>query len=173
MKRKSRGEPREEGPRLVRREELDDLADLAAVSFGGVVRPRRGRRRRRVEARSGSYVIARDGKPVSHIRVVYNVLSLNGCRLKIASIGGVCTHPDYRGQGIASTLLDHCVQVAADAGASLLLISGERGLYRRAGVAGLGSCFDPGAVCAPGGAGRLGGLRPPLPIGARSIRALS
>jgi GNAT superfamily N-acetyltransferase len=142
VKRKSRGERREEGPRLVRREELDDLGDLVALSFGGVVPRRRGRRNRWWQGRTGSYVIARDGKPVSHIRVVYNVLSLNGCRLKIASIGGVCTHPDYRGQGIASTLLDHCVEVAADAGASLLLISGERGLYRRALAADAGPIYE-------------------------------
>lgn len=153
MKRKSRGERREEGPRLVRREELDDLDDLAAVSFGGVVRPRRGRGRRRPELRSGTWIIARDGKPVSHIRVVYNVLCLHGCRLKIASIGGVCTHPDYRGQGMASTLLDHCVNVAAGAGASLLLISGERGLYRRALAANAARTYEarvaPGSMSAP------------------------
>ncbi len=152
MKRKHRGEPREEVPRLVRREELADLDDLAAVSFGGVVRPRRGRRNRGWERRSGSWVIARDGKLVSHIRVVYNVLSLRGCRLKIASIGGVCTHPDYRGQGIATTLLDHCVEVAADAGASLLLISGERGLYRRAMAVDAAPTYEaevrPNLVCA-------------------------
>jgi GNAT superfamily N-acetyltransferase len=150
VKRKSRGDSPEQGPRLVRREELDDLGDLVALSFGGVVRPRRGRRNRWWQGRTGSYVIARDGKPVSHIRVVYNVLSLNGCRLKIASIGGVCTHPDYRGQGIASSLLDHCVEVAANAGASLLLISGERGLYRRALAVEAGPIYE--AQVRPGSA---------------------
>ncbi len=150
MKRRSRSEGCEEGPRLVRREELDDLGDLIALSFGGVVRPRQGRRSREWEARSGSWVIARDGKPVSHMRLVYNVLSLNGCRLKIASIGGVCTHPDYRGQGIASTLLDHCVKAATDRGASLLLISGERGLYRRAMAVDAGLTYE--AEARPGAA---------------------
>ncbi|UCC68788.1 MAG: GNAT family N-acetyltransferase [Armatimonadota bacterium] len=128
------------------------MGDLVAVSFGGAIRPRRGRRRRDGwwEARPGSWVIARDGKPVSHIRVVYNVLSVYGCQLKIASIGGVCTHPDYRRRGIAGALLDHCIEVAADAGASLLLISGERGLYRRAMAVDAGPTYEvevrPGSV---------------------------
>jgi len=104
------------------------------ISFGGALRPRHGRRRRRPRwiVRSGAWVIARDGRLVSHIRIVYNTVSLYGCRLKIASIGGVCTHPDYRGQGTATILLDHCITESAGAGASLMLISGGRGLYRRA-----------------------------------------
>ena len=123
-----------DGPRLVRPEELEELGDLMTISFGGALRPRRGRRRRRPRwmVRSGAWVVARDGRLASHIRIAYNTVSLYGCRLRIASIGGVCTHPDYRGQGIATILLDHCITESARAGASLMLISGERGLYRRA-----------------------------------------
>ena len=104
------------------------------ISFGGALRPRHGRRRRRPRwtVRSGAWVVARDGRLASHIRIAYNTVSLYGCRVKVASIGGVCTHPDYRGQGMATILLDHCIKESARAGASLLLISGERGIYRRA-----------------------------------------
>lgn len=77
-------------------------------------------------------MIARDGRPVSHIRLVYNHLLIYACRVKVASIGGVCTHPDYRGQGIATELLDRCIAEATEAGATLMIISGGRGLYRRA-----------------------------------------
>ena len=126
------GERANEGPRPARREELDDLADLMVACFGGALGPRRRRRRPRWIQRSGAWVIARDGRLVSHIRLVYNFLSIYGCRVKIASIGGVCTHPDYRNHGLASLLLEHCAVVAREAGASLLLISGRRGLYRRA-----------------------------------------
>lgn len=126
------GERANEGPRLVRHEELDELADLMVACFGGALGPRRRRRRPRWIQSPGAWIIARDGRPVSHIRLVYNFLSLYGCRVKIASIGGVCTHPDYRNQGLASVLLEHCATVATRAGATLLLISGGRGLYRRA-----------------------------------------
>ena len=134
MKSRSREEPCLDGPRLVRPEELYELDDLMTISFGGALRPRGGRRRRRPRwiVRSGAWVVARDGRLVSHIKIAYNTISLYGCRLKIASIGGVCTHPDYRAQGIATILLDHCIAESARAGASLLLISGERRLYRRA-----------------------------------------
>jgi GNAT superfamily N-acetyltransferase len=121
-----------EGPRRAIEDELDQLADLMAICFGGALGPRRRRRRPHWVRRSGAWVIARDGRLVSHIRLVYNFLSIYGCRVKIASIGGVCTHPDYRNQGLASILLEHCALVARQAGASLLLISGGRGMYRRA-----------------------------------------
>jgi len=92
--------------------------------------------------RSGAWVIARDGRLVSHIRIKYNALSLYGCRVKIASAGGVCTHPDYRGQGLASTLLDHCIKESTRAGATLFLISGDRGLYYRAHAVDASPCLE-------------------------------
>lgn len=49
------------------------------------------------------------------------------------SIGAVCTHPDYRGQGLAGQLLELCRQHARSAGASVLFISGDRSLYTRVG----------------------------------------
>lgn len=49
------------------------------------------------------------------------------------SIGAVCTHTDYRGQGLAGQLLELCRQHARSAGASVLFISGDRSLYTRAG----------------------------------------
>ena len=119
-------------PRVPRPDELDDLSDLAGISFG--FEPRRpGERRRRHSGhgRSESRIIAMDGKPVSHIRIVYSHLSIEGAKVKVASFGGVCTHPDYRERGIASRLLDHCLNEVTGAGTKLLIISGMRGLYRR------------------------------------------
>ncbi len=148
---------RMEGPRLVRPEEMEDLDHLVSLCFGGAMEARGGRRaRRRVPA--GAWVVSCDGKPISHIRLVYNALSLYGCRVKIVSVGGVCTHPGYRGKGIASALLEHCLEVAAGAGAGLALISGDRGLYRRAHAVDAGASFEvvlaPDSLDAPAGAPR-------------------
>jgi GNAT superfamily N-acetyltransferase len=144
-----RRKPLPEGPRLATAAERDDLGELMARCFGGAVRPRARRRRWRPDLR-GAWVMARGGKPVSHVKLVYNHLLIYGCRVKVASIGGVCTHPDFRGQGIATALLDHCTQEAKGAGAALMIISGGRGLYRRAQAVDAGATLRadivPGAV---------------------------
>jgi len=152
-----------EGPRLATAAERDDLGELMARCFGGAVRPRARRQRWRPDLR-GAWVIARGGKPVSHIKLVYNHLLIYGCRVKVASIGGVCTHPDVRGQGIATELLDHCISEARSAGAALMIISGGRGLYRRAQAVNAGATLRADIV--PGSVQRAGGgcwARPAAP----------
>jgi predicted N-acetyltransferase YhbS len=123
-----------DGPRPPRPDETDDLEDLAALCFG-FPRPASRSRRRRAPRRSlGGRVIVADGRPIAHVHIVYNRLSIYGALVKIASFGGVCTHPDYRGRGLASQLLAYCLREVRDAGAALVLISGTRGLYRRTGA---------------------------------------
>ncbi len=119
-------------PRAPRPEEFDELARLLVRCFQHPIALESERRHPRRDLLRDARIIAVGGRPVSHIRVAYNHLSIYGCRIKIASIGGVCTDPEYRGRGIASRLLRNCIREAADAGAALLLISGDRGLYRRA-----------------------------------------
>jgi GNAT superfamily N-acetyltransferase len=121
-----------EGPRPAALAEAEDLADLSALCFGGHIRPRTGRRRGGARELRGSWIMSSGGKPISHMKVVYNHLLIHGCRVKVASVGGVCTHPDFRGRGAATLLLDHCIGDGTSAGATLLIISGGRGLYRRA-----------------------------------------
>lgn len=125
-----------DGPRALRREEWAAALRLEQLCFSGVLGetddadwetsytpPRRG----------GWQVITHHDKPVSLIGVFHNEVSVYGGPLRIASIGGVCTHPDYRGQGLASCLLDYCTHKLIEEGARLMLISGMRGLYIRAG----------------------------------------
>ncbi len=104
------------------------------------------------------------GKPVSHIKVVYNHLLIHGARVKVASIGGVCTHPEFRGRGAATALLDRCMAEATEAGATVLIISGGRGLYRRAQAVDAGRTFR--ARISPDSIGRADGactIRPATP----------
>lgn len=123
-----------DGPRPPTRYELPAVRQLTATVFG-FDQPPADWRPTAAEARAiqrGARVIVRDGRPVSHIHLQYNHLSIYGCRAKIVSIGGVCTHPDYQGQGLATELLGHVIAETTRAGAALMLISGARGLYRRA-----------------------------------------
>jgi len=125
-----------DGPRLIRRDDLPASHRLRGLCFPGFVEevgdedllasyapPRRG----------GVHVICHRGVPVSQIDITHSQVSIYGSRLRVASIGGVCTHPDYRGLALATRLLEYCVRKLTDEGARLLLISGMRGLYTRAG----------------------------------------
>ena len=125
-----------DGPRLVRREELAASRRLAALCFPGFVEeagegeqvasytpPRRG----------GVQVLCHRGAPVSQIGITHSRVNVCGSHLRVASIGGVCTHPDYRGLGLATRLLDYCMRKLTAGGARLVLISGMRRLYTRAG----------------------------------------
>lgn len=123
-----------DGPRLVRREELDDLSDLLCDVFGfeqwyrkseftrGLHRPAHLR---------GAMVIIENGRPVSHILTIVDDVSIHGCRSKAASLGGVCTHPSYRQRGFASKVLKASLARVTAAGARILMVSGDRSLYRR------------------------------------------
>jgi predicted N-acetyltransferase YhbS len=125
-----------DGPRLVRREEVVAARRLGVLCFSGFVeevdeeallaayrRPRRG----------GTQVICHRGVPVAKIGLFHSRVNVHGSPLRVGSIGGVCTHPDYRGLGLATRLLDHCTRTLVAEGARLMLISGTRGLYTRAG----------------------------------------
>lgn len=124
-----------DGPRLVRQEELLASEKLSRLCFGGVeldneaetlanfVPPKRG----------GIYILAYQGKPVSQIWTFHDRIKLYDGHIRAGSIGGVCTHPDYRGKQLASHLLRYCTQKLFDGGASLMLISGDHGVYTRLG----------------------------------------
>jgi GNAT superfamily N-acetyltransferase len=124
-----------DGPRLVRKEELVASARLARICFGGTeidneaeilanyVPPKRG----------GTYILAHQGKPVSQIGIFHDHIKIYDGDIRTGSIGGVCTHPDYRGKQLASHLLKYCTQQLVDEGAKLMLISGAHGIYTRLG----------------------------------------
>src|SRR5574340_663887 len=117
-------------PRPARAEEVDDLHTLGALCFGYEPRPPRPKGVR-PKAPRGARVIALDGKPVSVIYMTYNHLSLQGAKVKVVSFGGVGTHPEYRGRGLATRLLNACIEEAVAAKATLLIISRGRGQIGR------------------------------------------
>lgn len=82
---------------------------------------------------------------VSHFGLLFRDALLYGHRLGIAQVGAVATHPDWRGRGLATQLLEHCMDFARAKGAHLLMISGGRGLYVRNGARSVG-CLYRGAI---------------------------
>ena len=124
-----------DGPRLVRQDELIASERLSRICFGGpeidneaeilanYVLPKRG----------GTYILAHQGKPVSQICTFHDRIKMYDGDIRVGSIGGVCTHPDYQGKQLASHLLEYCTQQLVDEGARLMLISGAHGIYTRLG----------------------------------------
>jgi len=85
-------------------------------------------------------IIWDDGKPVSHLGISESEIIIYGCKTKIGSIGAVCTHPEYRKKGFASLLLEDGIKKMNEDGADIMLVSGGRNLYKRAG------CIEAGRV---------------------------
>ena len=124
-----------EGPRLVRREEIVDSEKLFQLCFGGppieneakilanYVAPRRG----------GAYALLHNARLVSQLIIFHDQIKMYDGLIRAGSIGGVCTHPDFREQGLTSRLLEHGAQQLRKEGATLMLISGARGVYTRLG----------------------------------------
>ena len=78
-------------------------------------------------------MVAHQGRPVSQISIFHTPLKIYDGVIRVGSIGGVCTHPDFRGYGLATQLMEHCTRQLVQGGAGLMMISGGRGLYTRLG----------------------------------------
>ncbi|MCY4107846.1 MAG: GNAT family N-acetyltransferase [Chloroflexi bacterium] len=125
-----------DGPRAARPEETSELHRLITDVFGSGDMPGNQVpdeyplifRDKDAESRQ---VICVDGKIVSYVGLHIRDAVFFGCEVKVGSVGGVCTHPAYRGRGLATILMNHCESFMRDAGVDLVIVSGERGLYRR------------------------------------------
>lgn len=80
-----------------------------------------------------------DGNPISMVGVYPQKVIIQGAELPVASIGCVCTTPDYENQGIATSILNAVFDNLSRQQIPLALISGERGLYQRLGAVAIGS----------------------------------
>lgn len=93
------------------------------------------------ENREGLRIAVEGGTPRALVGVCIRDAVLLGARLRVASIGAVCTEPQQRGRGLASAVMADARDYARRCGASLMLISGGRGLYHRLGYVTVGR-FD-------------------------------
>jgi len=79
-------------------------------------------------------------KLVSFVGLVPAKIHIGPAVLNVFLIGSVCTAPEYRGQGLATAVLEKIYQHIKKANGSLLFVSGGRGLYRRLG------CYEFGGM---------------------------
>jgi len=134
-----------EGPRAAKPEELTEIVNLVNEVFMvprglppilGEVFPLLFN----LDNLSNLRVIVEDGKLISHVGIWEGNLSIYGFWFKVGMIGAVCTHRDFRGRGYASALVMDALRKMKADGVDLVLISGDRNLYRRFG------CFKSGIV---------------------------
>lgn len=76
-------------------------------------------------------IIRADGKPVSVINYIINEIDINGCIIKAASIGAVCTHEDYRCRGYSNVILKDSLEKMRKEGVDFLYVSGDISLYTK------------------------------------------
>jgi predicted acetyltransferase len=91
-------------------------------------------------------IIKADGKIVSHAAIYQRTVNTdNGLLLKAGCIGGVATHPDFRGKGYASIILNDCIKKMEKEDYDIsILWTGTPDFYRRLGweLAGQGCNFQ-------------------------------
>jgi len=80
---------------------------------------------------SNIYYMEVNGKPVSTMSIIRNIIFLNGVNTVIYSLGSVCTLEEYRNRGYASILLEYIIKRISNKSASLLFISGTINLYKK------------------------------------------
>jgi len=136
-----------QGPRGTKPEEFDEVTELVNLVFhGGRLDPPTMKDNFPMLFSDWNLnnlrIIVEDGKVVSHIGVSQREISVYGCRTRVGSIGSVCTHPDYRGRGFATMLLEDTIKRLDADGATVMVISGGRGLYQRAGCRGVGKGYN-------------------------------
>ncbi|WP_284645675.1 GNAT family N-acetyltransferase [Paenibacillus silviterrae] len=120
--------------RIVRPQEMEAAARLADATFRG------GEQKSMAEAfplvfsreLEQSFGVFESGELVAFMGVVPAIIAIGDAQLRVYSLGSVCTHPDHRGKGYAGQLLEAVKKHIDAAGASLLLVSGDRSLYTRA-----------------------------------------
>ncbi|MFB3785864.1 MAG: GNAT family N-acetyltransferase [bacterium] len=122
-----------EGPVSITAADLPELIALLNLVF----RPHGGdmgyeySRHVGMNNRENVRVIKQKGRIVSHVSTSVRPVVLGGIHTWEAGIGAVATHPDARGHGLASILMDDAVKRSGAQGADVMLISGDLGVYRR------------------------------------------
>lgn len=98
-------------------------------------------------------VIRQSGRVVSHVGVAMRDVLLGGIPTTVAGVGSVATAEEARGQGFASILMRDAIERSRNAGADIMLISGDNGVYRGLHAV---ECGRYAEVVVPAGAAQSG-----------------
>ncbi|MFE6799538.1 GNAT family N-acetyltransferase [Paenibacillus chitinolyticus] len=74
-----------------------------------------------------------DGRMTAFMGLLPSAVRIGASELNVFSVGAVCTAPEARGHGVAGKLLDAVKDQVAESDGDLILVSGTRSLYTRAG----------------------------------------
>ena len=77
------------------------------------------------------WVFVENGEVVAHAGMMTHDARIAGCAVRVGCVGAVASRESHRGQGLASRLMDLLCKSALERDMDFLLISGDRGLYRR------------------------------------------
>jgi predicted acetyltransferase len=127
-----------EGPRAAKREELDQVIGLINSVFrtGAGMDPTMGEEFPLLLSQynmDNMRIMLDNEMPVASVNYYPNTILVEGSAINVASIGAVCTHPDYRGKGLSTTLLEDVENKAGNEGVDLLLVSGSLNIYIKRG----------------------------------------
>ena len=87
------------------------------------------------------FVFSENGRVVSLVGMVERKARIADCELHVACMGAVSTYEEYRGRGLSSQLVQTALDKARADGVDVMLISGDRTLYRRIGAVPVGCDF--------------------------------
>ncbi len=122
----------EDGLRSVRRDEMGRLRHLLDdVFFQGLadIQPHAFN----ADNASNLRAVVENGDVVSHIATIRRAVSILGCTLRVASLGGVATRESHRGKGYASALFQDTMHACREDSVDYIMVSGYRNMYHRFG----------------------------------------
>ena len=129
--------------RTVRESEVEQMIELMCLVF----RPQGHERYRQYMAgdslyqRDQSRVVVVDGRIVATLRVWDKQLRVGTTPVRFGGIGNVCTHPDARGKGYATAMMEEAVRYMKETGYPISCLFTDAGnrFYHRMGYRGVPS----------------------------------
>lgn len=88
------------------------------------------------------FIAIDDGNIVSLVNYYSSLIRIGAVQIKAASIGSVCTNPEYRGRKLASRLLRLAEEQMSRENIQLMIISGAGGIYAEIGASLAGNDYE-------------------------------